>query len=384
MLTKDIKLKSFSKTNSKKIIKKKLELIIKENSQLIKSLSKNYKDKYNFKKIKNFFGNNNVRLIGMGGSVLGSQAIYYFLKEKIKKKFFFIDNFTPLIKNNHKSKVNNLIISKSGNTLETISNVNIYVKNNDKNIIITQNKPSYLRELATKLKSEIVHHNNFIGGRYSVLSEVGMLPAELMGLNPKKFRQLDNLIKNKNFLNLLINNTTSILDFLKKKKFNSVIINYDYKSDYLFRWYQQLVAESLGKKGKGILPIISTMPKDNHSVMQLYLDGFKNNFFTIFYCKEKFSQKLNKNKLLKAYKYLGSQSIDNILFNQKSATEKVFKLKNIPFRSFEIRNRNEKTLGELFCYFILETILLGRALNINPFDQPSVELIKEETKKLFF
>ena len=87
MLTKDIKLKSFSKTNSKKIIKKKLELIIKENSQLIKSLSKNYKDKYNFKKIKNFFGNNNVRLIGMGGSVLGSQAIYYFLKEKIKKNF---------------------------------------------------------------------------------------------------------------------------------------------------------------------------------------------------------------------------------------------------------------------------------------------------------
>ena len=384
MLTKDIKLKSFSKTNPKKIIKKKLELIIKENSQLIKSLSKNYKDKYNFKKIKNFFGNNNVRLIGMGGSVLGSQALYYFLKEKIKKKFFFIDNFTPLIKDNHKSKVNNLIISKSGNTLETISNVNIYVKNNDKNIIITQNKPSYLRELATKLKSEIVHHNNFIGGRYSVLSEVGMLPAELMGLNPKKFRQLDNLIKNKNFLNLLINNTASILDFLKKKKFNSVIINYDYKSDYLFRWYQQLVAESLGKKGKGILPIISTMPKDNHSVMQLYLDGFKNNFFTIFYCKEKFSQKLNKNKLLESYKYLGSQSIDNILFNQKSATEKVFKLKNIPFRSFEIRNRNEKTLGELFCYFILETILLGRALNINPFDQPSVELIKEETKKLFF
>ena len=384
MLTKDIKLKSFSKTNPKKIIKKKLKLIIKENSQLIKSLSKNYKDKYNFKKIKNFFGNNNVRLIGMGGSVLGSQAIYYFLKEKIKKKFFFIDNFTPLIKNNHKSKVNNLIISKSGNTLETISNVNIYVKNNDKNIIITQNKPSYLRELATKLKSEIVHHNNFIGGRYSVLSEVGMLPAELMGLNPKKFRQLDNLIKNKNFLNLLINNTTSILDFLKKKKFNSVIINYDYKSDYLFRWYQQLVAESLGKKGKGILPIISTMPKDNHSVMQLYLDGFKNNFFTIFYCKEKFSQKLNKNKLLETYKYLGSQSINNILFNQKSATEKVFKLKNIPFRSFEIRKRNEKTLGELFCYFILETILLGRALNINPFDQPSVELIKEETKKLFF
>ena len=144
------------------------------------------------------------------------------------------------------------------------------------------------------------------------------------------------------------------------------------------------MAESLGKKGKGLLPIISTMPKDNHSVMQLYLDGFKNNFFTIFYCKEKFSQKLNNNKLLKTFKYLGSQSLDNIIFKQKKATEKVFKLRNIPFRSFEVKNRNEKTLGELFCYFILETILLGRALNVNPFDQPSVELIKKETKKLFF
>ena len=384
MLTKDIKLKSFNKTNSKDIIKKKLKLIINDKSQLIKSLSKEYKDKYNFKKIKNFFGKNNVRLIGMGGSILGSQAIYYFLEEKIKKKFFFIDDITPSIKNNYKSKINNLIISKSGNTLETVSNVNIYVKNNDKNIIITENKPSYLWELATKLKSEIIHHNNYIGGRYSVLSEVGMLPAELMGLNPKKFRQLDNLIKNKNFLNQLINNTSSILNFSKKKKFNSIIINYDHKSDYLFRWYQQLVAESLGKKGKGFLPIISTMPKDNHSVMQLYLDGLKNNFFTIFYCKEKFSSKLNKNKLLKTFKYLGSQSLDNIIFKQKKATEKVFKLRNIPFRSFEVKNRNEKTLGELFCYFILETILLGRALNVNPFDQPSVELIKKETKKLFF
>ena len=76
--------------------------------------------------------------------------------------------------------------------------------------------------------------------------------------------------------------------------------------------------------------------------------------------------------------------MDNIIFKQKKATEKVFKLKNIPFRSFEVKNRNEKTLGELFCYFILETILLGRALNVNPFDQPSVELIKKETKKLFF
>ena len=210
-----------------------------------------------------------------------------------------------------------------------------------------------------------------------------MLPAELMGLNSRKFRQFDNLIKNKKFFNLLINNTNSILYFFKKKRFNSIILNYDQKSKYLFQWYQQLVAESLGKKGKGILPIISNMPKDNHSVMQLYLDGFKNNFFTFFYCKEKKTDQIKKNNLLRDFKFLSDNNIDNIIFKQKIATEKVFSRKNIPFRSFELNLRNEETLGQLFCYFILETILLGKSLNINPFDQPSVELIKTETKKLF-
>ena len=105
----------------------------------------------------------------------------------------------------------NLIISKSGNTLETIVNTNLHLKKKNKNIFITENKPSYLFNLAKKLKAEIIYHNNFIGGRYSVLSEVGMLPAELMGLDPKKFRQFNNLIKNKNFINSLVINVTYII-----------------------------------------------------------------------------------------------------------------------------------------------------------------------------
>ncbi len=383
MLTNNILLKSFIKKRKDKKLQKKLKLILKEKSELFNSMSRNYKDSYKFKQIKNFKGKNNVRLIGMGGSILGSQAIYNFLKDKIKNKFYFINNLDHFKKTNYKKKFTNLIISKSGNTLETIANTNIYIKKKDKNIFVTENKNSYLLNLANQLKTEIVNHNNFIGGRYSVLSEVGMLPAELMGLNPKNFRQFDNLIKNKNFLNLLVQNTSSILYFSKNKKFNSIILNYDVKSKYLFQWYQQLVAESLGKKGKGILPIISTMPKDNHSVMQLYLDGFKNNFFTFFYCKEIKTNRLNKNKLLKEYKYLGAYTTDQIIFKQKIATENVFRKKDIPFRSFELKKRDEKSLGEIFCYFILETILLGRSLNINPFDQPSVELIKKETKKQF-
>ena len=209
-----------------------------------------------------------------------------------------------------------------------------------------------------------------------------MLPAELMGLNVNNFKQLNNLIKNKSFFNALISNVSSTLYFIKNKKFNSVIINYDEKSENLFKWYQQLIAESLGKQNKGLLPIISSMPKDNHSVMQLYLDGFKNNFFTFFYVNERKSEKLNNSQILSTKDYLKNKNLQDIIFAQKKATENVFNKKNIPFRSFEIKKRNEKTLGELFCFFILETILIGKSLNLNPYDQPAVELIKQETKKL--
>ena len=209
-----------------------------------------------------------------------------------------------------------------------------------------------------------------------------MLPAELMGLSESNFKQLNNLIKNKNFINSLISNVRSILFFIKNKKFNSIILNYDISSDNLFKWYQQLIAESLGKKGKGILPIISSMPKDNHSVMQYYLDGPKNNFFTFFYTKEKKTAKIKNNEIIDSHNYLRNKTLEKIRYSQKIASENVFSRKKIPFRSFEVLKKDEKSLGELFCFFILETILLGRALKINPYDQPSVELIKKETKKI--
>ena len=124
------------------------------------------------------------------------------------------------------------------------------------------------------------------------------------------------------------------------------------------------------------------MPKDNHSVMQLYLDGFQNNFYTFFHVNEKNSNNINNNKILTSQKFLKDKNLSNIIFSQKKATENVFNKKKIPFRSFEIYKRNEKTLGELFCFFMLETILIGKCLKIDPFDQPAVELIKKETKKL--
>ena len=388
MLTKYINFKNFrinKNIKSKKKIKKNLEKLLKEKSIILKSLSRSYKNTYNKAMISKLMKYSHVNVVGMGGSVLGAESIYDFLRKKVKKSFYFTNNLQSKITRSNKDKNQlNIIVSKSGNTLETISNSNVIIKKEHKNIFITENKESYLYTLANKLKADVVHHNNFIGGRYSVLSEVGMLPAEIMGLNANKFKQLNNLVKKKKFINALIANVNNTLYFLNKKKFNSVILNYDESSNSLFQWYQQLIAESLGKKGKGILPIISTMPKDNHSVMQLYLDGPKNNFFTFFDVREKKANKINKNIILSSHSYLKNKNLDEIKLSQKLATETVFLKKNIPFRSFEIINRDEKTLGELFCFFILETILLGKALNVNPYDQPSVELIKTETKKILF
>ena len=381
MNTKNILFKNFKINKKISNIKKILNELLKEDNKIIYSLNRNYRDSYTKKSLSKYKNFKNVRIIGMGGSSLGARAIYSFLKHKIKKNFIFFDNLKAnKIKNNKKHL--NLVISKSGNTLETIVNSNIYINKLDKNIFITENKKNYLHILANKLKSEIVHHNNYIGGRYSVLSEVGMLPVDLMGLNPNHFRQFNLLIKNKKFFNNLVQNVAATIYFLKNKKINSVILNYDEKAQNLFNWYQQLIAESLGKKGKGLLPVISSLPKDNHSVMQLYLDGFNNNFFTFFYTHESKSLKIKNSKILFLQKSLKNKSLSEIMYAQKKATENVFRKKKIPFRSFEIKNRDEKTLGELFCFFILETILIGKSLNLNPYDQPAVELIKVETKRI--
>ena len=295
MLTKNIKFKNFIikgiDKNEKKNIRKKFVNLLNENNEILKSLSKIYKNSYKKKLLTKLKKKIQILIIGMGGSILGSRAIYNFLKPKTKK-FYFIDNF----KNFDSKKILkkgrlNLIISKSGNTLETISNSNILINKNYSNVFITENKQSYLMDLAKKLKAEVIYHNDFIGGRYSVLSEVGMLPAELMGFSSKKFRRLNYLVKNKQFINNLILNVSNTLNLIKKKKFNSIILNYDDRSNDLFKWYQQLIAESLGKKNTGILPIISSMPEDNHSLMQFYLDGKKNNFFTLFLLKKEIQKK---------------------------------------------------------------------------------------------
>ena len=381
MLTEFVSFKGFKKKKKSKSLQKYLKELINSQDEVITSLTNEYKYSYTKKFLKKFKKFKFIRIFGMGGSSLGAHGIYDFLKHKIKSDFSFISNLRNT-KFRPKKKYLNLIISKSGNTLETIVNSNIYINRKEKNIFITENKKSILKDIGLKLKNEIIDHNNYIGGRYSVLSEVGMLPAELMGLNVKKFKQLNNLINNKSFFDSIISNVLNILELIRFKKTNSVILNYDETADNFLKWYQQLVAESLGKKGNGVFPIISTMPKDNHSLMQLYLEGQKNNFYTFFYSQEKLDSKINSKIISEDIKFLKKKKLSNILFSQIFATQNVFKKKNIPFRSFFIKNKSEEALGELFSFFVIETILLAKALKINPYNQPAVELIKKETKKI--
>ena len=388
MLTKNIFFQNFKikplKTEFRKNFISLIKKGIKKEKNLLFSFTNKYKQSYNRSnliKLKKKFPI--INIIGIGGSILGSKAIYFFLRDKIKSKIIFKDNLINFREDFNQKKKLNIIISKSGNTLETIVNSNIEIKARDKNIVITENTKNYVKTLAQNLKAEIIDHKNYIGGRYSVLSEVGMLPAELMGLNTIKFKRMNYLVNNKKFMNLLCDNVEKTLSLIKKKKLNSIILNYDEKSENLFLWYQQLISESLGKKSKGILPMISNMPKDNHSLLQLYLDGPKNNFFTFFYVYDKKSNFIKNDIFSKKFDFLKGKKISDVIYVQKKATQNIFLKKNIPFRNFEIRNRSEEALGELFCFFVLETILLGNALNVNPFDQPSVELIKKETRRIF-
>ena len=380
----------------KKVNKKCLKILDKIISDLdntkdtFHSLSNKFKLNFTKNDLKNFRKFDTIVVVGMGGSILGSKAIYHFLKKKIKKKFIFLDNINELNLDIIKSKKNLnkslfIIVSKSGNTVETLSNLLALkiVKRKSKNILIISEKNNNALYLLSK-KFQLFHieHKSYIGGRYSVLTEVGMVPAYLMGLNISKFREnLQIHFKNNNKI-FLKESAIKIAHLLKKNKFkNLIFFNYIPQLDSFLDWAQQLIAESLGKKGKGFLPVISSAPKDHHSLLQLYLDGPKDKLFYIFSYDQDNKKKINSKIFGKKLEFLNNMSLDRIKKAQKDAFIETLKKKNIPFREFKIFDLSEKILGELFSYFMLETVIIGKLININPFNQPAVEQVKIRTEK---
>ena len=362
---------------------------INSNKDALNIFSENFELNLNKNELKRFKKFKNIAIIGMGGSSLGTKAIFSFLEDKIKKNLFFLDNLNLTELQNFEKKLDIkvtlfIIISKSGNTLETLVNTN-FLKNkiSKKNsIIISERNNNLLKLFADKCNIYFIEHKNYIGGRYSVLSEVGMVPAYLMNLNIKLFRQ--NLLKlfTGEKKKILINSVAQLKEIYRLKKINSIIfLNYAPElTDFLF-WCQQLIAESLGKNGLGLMPIISIAPRDHHSLLQLYLDGPKDKLFYIFSSNQKDPAKTNSNIFGKGFNYAENKNFNKIKLSQKKALIQALKNKKISFREFEINKSNESTLGELFGYFMLETIFLGKVLGIDPYNQPAVEEVKILTKK---
>ncbi len=371
-------------------INKEIIASINDSEKTLNILNKNYKFNFDFNDLKRFKKFKKIAIVGMGGSILGTEAIYNFLKFKIKKKVYFFNNLdNNMIANFEKTKNNSntlfIIISKSGNTIETLTNLSLLkiLKNKSKSlIVISEKKDNVLYSLAKKFNLFFIEHKKTIGGRYSVLSEVGIVPAFLMGLDILQIRR--NIrkyisFKEKGFLK---DSVIKLACILKEKKLNNLIfLNYCPELEKFLYWCQQLVAESLGKNNFGYMPIISNVPKDHHSLLQLYLDGPKKNFFYIFSSKENFSKKINYKNISKI-NYLNQKTLDEIKDAQKSALIKSLLKNKISFREFIINKKDEKTIGELFSYFILETIFIGKLVGINPFNQPAVEQVKIFTKML--
>ena len=326
----------------------------------------------------------NILIIGMGGSVLGSKMLSSFFG--LNKNYYFLDSLNSSAVNDlirkDLSKFSIFIISKSGQTLETLTNCNIILNNFNKrkkeiskNFIIISERNSILFNFAKKNNILFFEHNINLSGRYSVLSEAGLL---MFNLDYKKIVQGINSVLKKDLKKNLINNAATLLTLITKSKIDTHVsliythnlLNYGY-------WHQQLLAESIGKNGKDFTPIISECPKDHHSIMQLYLDGKRNKFFTFFKTinnkidqpiKDYFDQKLKKN------------SLNNIVDAQFNATIKVFKKNLIPFRVILIDQKKPiQSFISLLVYSMLETAILCKALDLNPFNQPAVEEIKKET-----
>ena len=359
-------------------------------NQILQSFTATYQKKIRDLKQDLEFKGKKKAVIGIGGSSSGAKALSFFMKDDIS----YFDNldleyFKNFFKKNNIRDYIFFIISKSGDTFETLALLNLLIieskKIKDYNIfdsmvIITENKESILKSFSMKKNIKIVEHNPDIGGRFSILSETGMLPFVDLNLNVEDgSEKFVNLLNKDNDLSPT-KNAAIILTCINEMKL-SIYCNliYNYRLKHFSYWFHQLHGESLGKSNNALTPTTSICPKDHHSMMQLYLGGPKNKFFNIFSPPD--------NNIYDNFTDEGFYNIENFTPNELLKTQyqsvvSVFTEKEIPHRKIEISDhQNPLNIIELFSYFILETILLGKMMNINPYGQPEVQLLKDKVFK---
>lgn len=344
-----------------------------------------------------------VLLVGTGGSSLGGQTLValkenpYVAAKKGAPKIYFLDNVDPhtmdtLLSSIDLKETGCLVISKSGGTAEIMAQTLILIETFSQKlgkeaiasqfVSITEPTSNPLRRLSEHYGIRTFEHDPKVGGRFSVLSVVGLIPAAIAGLDVRALRAgaaevLNETLAAEQDPKAAAPAIGAALQFAQMQEGRdiSIIMPYCDRLAFFGMWFRQLWAESLGKDGKGSTPIRAMGTVDQHSQLQLYLDGPKDKFFTLI-APETAEQGPRINGKMVADEKLGyirERTIGDVMAAYQHGTVESLKKKNCPVRQIHVPALNEKTLGALLMHFMLETILTAHLMQINAFDQPAVE-----------
>jgi len=336
-----------------------------------------------------------IAVLGIGGSSLGGQALTAL--RKVQKPYVeFHDNPDPFawakaLKRFDLKKTHFVAISKSGGTAETLMQVltaadaleKLGVKPLKKHFtIITEPHASALADFADSIGAVKLDHPTGVGGRYSVLTMVGALPGLLMGLNFKQLRAgaqaaLDEVLNAKTPADAPAAVGAALHYALAQDGKLATTILWPYVDDLAVfgGWWRQLWAESLGKNGKGSTPVSVLGPVDQHSQLQLFRDGPGNALFTLVSVDTKGKGLTAPKARSKALKldYLAGKKMGDLVDAECRATAQTLFKNGRPVRQIHLEKDDEFHMGALTMHFMLETMLMGRLMGVDPFDQPGVE-----------
>ena len=350
-----------------------------------------------------------VIVLGTGGSSLGGQTLCSladvgFGPQDGSPRLYFIDNVDPdtfetLFKRINVNRTGFIVISKSGGTAETIAQFIVCLDAIDQSVgeekaadhvlMIAEPGDNPLRRIAESRGLKMLDHDPGVGGRFSVLSNVGLLPAMISGLNPMAIRSGANRVlktalkaRSPADCEAAVGAAISISLFRDKGATTTVMMPYADRLSNFGLWYQQLWAESLGKDGTGTTPVRALGTRDQHSQMQLYLDGPKDKMFTLLTLDVARTGRpvCASNTSDSSLSYLSGRSMGDLLSAEQRATQTTLAQHGCPIRIFRLKELNEEILGGLLMHFMLETIIAAQLLGVSPFDQPAVEEGKRLTR----
>jgi len=345
-----------------------------------------------------------IAVIGIGGSSLGAKAVYNFIKpsQELSRKLYFFESTDPIEINDMLScldisKTHFLVISKSGSTVETFSLYKyIYSLHSDASSYTFITDPgSPLNKYAKEIKAKILNLPNNVGGRFSVLSIVGLVPLALCGIDIQALLDGAKSIK-QSFLNDGYIKSSLLKKAAYYAKHHSqyhinCIFAYSESLKYFSEWYVQLWGESLGKHQRhsafnvGLTPIGLIGPKDQHSFLQLIMEGTRDKSVT-FIKIEDFNDNISIPDItlphLESLDILNSLPFSKLINMQcDSVLEALRDQGDIPVDSITIESINENNIGALIFYYELLTSLVGELIDVNTYDQPGVEAGKIILKK---